>query len=157
MAKAFDSTTFDSVATKRNTLYADELEIGMTRSRSKTVTRDCIATFGQVSGDLNPVHFCDDFAAATPFGGVVAHGMMSGALISAVIGEDLPGHGAIYLGQTMRFHGPVRPGDTITATCTVKEIVVEKRKLTLDCKVTVDGALVLSGEAVVLTPKRPTA
>ncbi len=137
------------------TLYIDEIGIGMTARRARRLTRDCIAAFGDVSGDYNPVHFDDEYAESTPFGGVVAHGIHSAALISAVIGEELPGHGAIYLGQTLKFHGPVRPGDVVVAEVLVDDVDVAKRRLTLTCECRVDGKLVLSGEAKVLAPKRP--
>lgn len=136
------------------TLFIEDISIGLTRSRAKTVTAADIAAFGAVSGDLNPVHFDEAFAAATPFGGVVAHGMLSAALISAVIGEDLPGHGAIYLGQTLKFHAPVRPGDVVVTQCRVADLSVEKRRLVLDCMCRVEDQIVLSGEATVLAPSR---
>lgn len=135
-------------------LHIDEMTPGLRRSRVTRVTQADIDAFGAVSGDRNPVHYCADYAAGTPFGGVVAHGMLSAALISAVIGEELPGHGAIYLGQTLRFHAPVRPGDDVVAECVVSDVVFEKRRVTLDCACRVGDAVVLSGEATVLVPKR---
>lgn len=136
------------------TLFIEDLAIGLSRTRETTITRDHIAAFGAVSGDFNPVHFCEEYASSTPFGGVVAHGMLSAALISAVIGEELPGHGAIYLGQTLTFRGPVRPGDRVVTTCTVADLNAAKRRLTLSCECRVGSTVVLSGEAVVLAPRR---
>ena len=137
------------------TLYLEDLTVGLTRTRVKVITQADISAFGAVSGDLNPVHFCDDFAAQSPFGGVVAHGMLSASLFSAVIGEELPGHGAIYLGQTLKFHAPVRPGDRVVATCRVQSIAPERRRVFLECACHVEETLVLSGEAEVMAPRRP--
>ncbi|MCI4665297.1 MAG: MaoC family dehydratase [Neomegalonema sp.] len=139
------------------TLYIDELEPGVSRSREKIVTKDDIQSFGHLCGDLNPVHFDEDYAKGTMFGGIVAHGMMSAALFSAVIGQDLPGPGAVYMGQTLRFRGPVRPGDRVCAECSVVEVNREKRRVTLRCEASVDGKVVLEGEALILVPKRPQA
>lgn len=137
-----------------STIFIEDMTVGMERQRAKTITRGDIEAFGAVSGDRNPVHFCDEYASGTVFGGVVAHGMLSAGLISAVIGEELPGHGAVYLRQTLTFKAPVRPGDLVTATCRVAEIIPEKRRIRLECVCSVDGEPVLEGEALVLAPSR---
>ena len=151
------ATAMEIDAGEQRPLYIDELEPGIMRERITTVTRDCIETFGNVSGDLNPVHFCDDYASQTMFGGVIAHGMLSAAYFSAVIAGELPGPGSIYLGQTLRFKAPVRPGDTVRARCEVAEVDAEKRRVTLRCEAWVGDKIVLEGEALVMPPKRPKA
>lgn len=137
------------------TIYLDELEIGMSRERRRRVTRADIEAFGALSGDRNPVHFDDAYAAQTMFGGVVAHGMLSAAMFSAVIGEELPGPGAVYMGQTLRFRGPVRPDDEVCARCSVVALDRAKRRATLRCEALVRESVVLEGEALILTPTRP--
>lgn len=138
----------------RGTLFIDQLETGMTRSLSKEITDRDIALFAEVSTDHNPVHLDDDYARGTAFGGRIAHGMLTAGLISAVIGEQLPGHGTIYLGQSLKFLAPVRPGDTVLAEVTVREIDHAKRRVTLDCRCMVGDTTVLKGEALVLAPGR---
>ena len=136
------------------TTHLEDLEVGMSRSRSKPITDRDIELFGEVSTDRNPVHFDEDFAKGTLFKGRIAHGMMSAALISAVLGEELPGPGTIYLGQTLRFRAPVRPGDTLTATVTVTAIDRDRGRATLDCTCTVGDREVVKGEATVSPPRR---
>ena len=125
-------------------------QIGARADYSRTVTEHDIELFAEVSGDHNPVHLDEEYAANTPFGGRIAHGILSASFISAVIGNDLPGRGAIYLGQTLKFLAPVRIGDTITASVEVIALREEKRIVTLrtDCT-NQHGTLVLTGEAVV--------
>ncbi|MEO0624399.1 MAG: MaoC family dehydratase [Pseudomonadota bacterium] len=139
---------------QRGTVPIEDLEVGLARSLQKTVSDKDIELFGAVSTDRNPVHFCDEYAGETLFKGRVAHGMLTAALFSAVIGEQLPGHGSIYLEQTLKFVRPVRPGDTVTATVTVMEIDHRHRRVTLDCVATVGEKAVLRGQAVVLAPSR---
>ncbi len=138
----------------RGTIPIEDLEIGMTRYVQKQVTDQDIELFAQVSTDHNPVHLDDDYAQGTMFEGRIAHGMLTAGLISAVIGEQLPGHGTVYLGQTMKFLAPVRPGDMVRAEVTVTDIEFDKRRVTLDCCARVDGKKVLVGEARVLAPSR---
>ncbi|MBL3567468.1 MaoC family dehydratase, partial [Rhodovulum sulfidophilum] len=132
----------------RGTICIEELEIGMRRHLRKQVTDRDIEMFAEVSTDCNPVHLDDDYAMETVFEGRIAHGMLTAGLISAVIGEQLPGHGTIYLGQTLKFIAPVRPGDTVLAEVEVKSIDHSRRRVTLDCRCLVDGKPVLKGEAV---------
>ncbi|MGD1871226.1 MAG: MaoC family dehydratase [Neomegalonema sp.] len=136
------------------TIFIEDLTVGMERTRARTVSREDIEAFGRISGDLNPIHFCEDYAASTPFGGVIAHGILTAGLISAVIGEELPGHGSVDLGQSLKFRAPVRPGDTVLARCRVSEIILDKRRLTIDCACLVGDSIVLEGEARVLAPSR---
>ncbi len=136
------------------TIYLEDLEVGMSRSLKKVVTDRDIEMFAEVSTDHNPVHLNDDYAKATMFKGRIAHGMLSAGLISAVIGEQLPGHGTIYLGQSLKFTAPVRPGDEVTATVTVTAIDPAKRRVTLETHCAVGDTVVIKGEAQVLAPSR---
>ncbi|MEL7346425.1 MAG: MaoC family dehydratase [Pseudomonadota bacterium] len=136
------------------TICIEDLEIGLTRSLTKTVTDHDIRLFAEVSMDCNPVHLDDDYAQETIFAGRVAHGMLTASLISAVIGEHLPGHGSVYLGQSLKFLAPVRPDDTVEARVTVTAIDHAKRRVTLDCACVVAGKAVLKGEATVLAPSK---
>lgn len=138
----------------RGTIVIEDLEIGMTRHVSKVVTEEDIQMFAQVSTDHNPVHLDDDYAQDTIFEGRIAHGMLTAGLISAVIGEQLPGHGTVYLGQTLKFLAPVRPGDLVRAEVEVTAIDYAKRRVTMDTHCAVGGKKVLKGEAVVLAPSR---
>lgn len=133
----------------------DQLEIGMSRRYAKTVTEADILLFAAVSGDINAVHLDQEFAEGTPFKGRIAHGILTAGLVSACIGNKLPGLGTIYLSQSLKFKAPVRPGDTVHAIVTVKALDVEKNKVTLDTVCQVKGKTVLEGEAVVLAPRRP--
>lgn len=129
------------------------IHIGMTASRTKTVTKEDIALFAQVSGDTNPVHLDEAYASQTPFGKPIAHGMLSVSVISAILGNDLPGHGTVYLGQDVKFKAPVYVGDTITATVEVIAYREDKRITTLKTTATNQaGVVVLEGQAVVIAP-----
>lgn len=134
------------------TICIEDLEVGMTRSLSKTVSDRLIELFAEVSSDRNPVHLDDAYARDTMFEGRIAHGMLTAGLISAVIGEQLPGHGTVYLTQTLKFMAPVRPGDRVTATVSVAAIDHSRRRVTLDCACRVGDRVVLKGEALVLAP-----
>ena len=136
----------------RGTIVIEDLEIGMVRSLSKVVTDHDIELFAEVSTDRNPVHLDDDYARDTIFEGRIAHGMLTAGLVSAVIGEQLPGHGTVYLGQSLKFLAPVRPGDRVTAEVEVLEIDYSKRRVQLDTRCLVRGKPVLKGEATVLAP-----
>lgn len=138
----------------RGSICIEDIEIGMTRSLRKTVTDRDIQLFAEVSTDCNPVHLDDDYARDTRFEGRIAHGMLTASLISAVIGEQLPGHGSVYLGQSLRFMAPVRPGDTVDTHVTVTGIDHAKRRVTLETHCTVGTTVVLKGEALVMAPSR---
>ncbi|HEY0302838.1 MAG TPA: MaoC family dehydratase [Rhizomicrobium sp.] len=137
------------------TYYIDDLKPGMAESFSKTVTERDVELFGEVSGDVNPVHFDEAFAAGTIFKGRIAHGVLSSSYISTVLGMKMPGPGTIFLSLTTRFKAPVRIGDTVTATCTVREVVTEKRRVVFDCVAKVGDVTVVDGEALVMAPARP--
>ena len=134
--------------------YLEDLEIGMSASFSKTVTEADIVLFAGVTGDTNPVHLDEEFARGTMFEGRIAHGMLTAGFISTVLGTKLPGPGAIYMSQSLKFKAPVRAGETVTATCTVAEIDREKRRVKLDCFCTVAGKTVLEGEALIMVSKK---
>lgn len=136
------------------TVCIEDIEIGMTRSLARTIGDREIELFAEVSSDHNPVHLDEGYARDTIFEGRIAHGMLTAALISAVIGEQLPGHGTVYLGQTLRFRAPVRPGDRVEATVAVTGIEHGRRRVTLDCACRVGETVVLEGEALVLAPSR---
>jgi len=136
----------------RGTICIEDIEIGMKRHLRKQVTDRDIELFAEVSTDCNPVHLDDAYAQDTIFEGRIAHGMLTAGLISAVIGEQLPGHGTVYLGQTLKFLAPVRPGDMVMAEVEVLEIDHSKRRVTLATRCEVDGKNVLKGEAIVLAP-----
>ena len=138
----------------RGTICIEDIELGMTRHLTKTVSDRDIELFAEVSTDRNPVHLDDDYARDTIFEGRIAHGMLTAGLISAVIGEQLPGHGTVYLGQTLKFMAPVRPGDQVLAEVEVTAIDHAKRRVTLETRCLIDGKTVLKGEAVVLAPSR---
>lgn len=138
----------------RGTICIEDIEMGMTRYLRKHVTDRDIEMFAEVSTDRNPVHLDDDYAQDTIFEGRIAHGMLTAGLISAVIGEQLPGHGTVYLGQSLKFLAPVRPGDTVHAEVKVVDIDIAKRRVTLETHCAVDGKKVLIGEAKVLAPSR---
>jgi len=110
--------------------------------------------FAELSTDHNPVHMDEDYAQDTIFEGRIAHGMLTAGLISAVIGEQLPGHGTVYMKQDLKFMAPVRPGDRVEAVVTVAEIDYSKRRVTLDCACSVGDTVVLKGTALVLAPSR---
>ncbi len=131
----------------------DELEVGRAAEHVRTVAAADIAAFAAVSGDHNPVHLDEAFAAATPFKGVIAHGMLTGAFISALIAGELPGRGTIYLSQSLAFKRPVRPGDEVATRVEVTAIDRDKGRVTLATTCTVAGKTVVEGEAVVLAPR----
>jgi 3-hydroxybutyryl-CoA dehydratase len=131
----------------------DEISIGQTASYSKLVEEKDIQLFAAVSGDVNPVHLDAQFAATTQFKERIAHGMLTGAVISAALALELPGPGTIYLGQSLRFRLPVKIGDEITVQLEVTEKRDDKGFVTLDCKaVNQRGKIVASGTAEVMAP-----
>src|SRR5690606_38688843 len=132
----------------------EELHVGMTAETSRTVTDADILMFAGVSGDMNPVHMDDEFAATTMFKGRIAHGFLTVSFVSSVLGTKMPGPGAVYVSQTVRFLSPVRAGDTVVSRATVIGLLPEKRRVTLDTRCIVRDKVVLEGEAVVFIPPR---
>ena len=129
----------------------EDLEIGMTATFSKTITEADIILFAGASGDNNAIHINEKFAKTTQFKGRIAHGFLTASTISAAIANRLPGPGTIYMSQQMNFVGPVRPGDTVDAVVTVKELNREKSRVILETICSVEGAVVVNGEALVKT------
>lgn len=132
----------------------EDLQVGMTASFAKTLTDADIAFFAGASGDINAVHIDEEFAQGTQFKGRIAHGMLSASIISAAIAGRLPGPGTVYLGQNLRFKAPVRPGETVRATVTIRELLPEKRRVVLDTVCTVGGKVVIDGDALVMPTSR---
>lgn len=135
--------------------YLEDLEEGMSATFGKTVTDADIVIFAGVTGDTNPVHLNDEFAAGTMFKNRIAHGMFGAGLISAVLGTKLPGPGCVYVNQTLRFKAPVKVGDTLIARATVKKVVADKKFVDMETVCTVGGKVVIDGEATLMVPKRP--
>ncbi|MEM7224409.1 MAG: MaoC family dehydratase [Pseudomonadota bacterium] len=135
--------------------YIEDLSVGMTEAFAKTVTSDDIVCFAGISGDNNPIHLDEDYAAATPFKQRIAHGMLSASFISAVLGTRLPGPGCIYMSQSLKFRAPVKVGDDVTATATIKDIDSERKRITLETVCRVGDTVVIDGEALMKVNSRP--
>jgi len=141
-------------------LYFEDLSVGLTEVISKTISSADVVGFAQLTGDRNPIHLSEHFAAKTSFGSRIAHGLYTASLISAVLGTRLPGPGAVYISQTLHFRAPVRIGDTVDVTVTVVGLNPERQRATLTCICRVGNEVVLEGEALVKVPsaiksKRP--
>jgi 3-hydroxybutyryl-CoA dehydratase len=134
------------------TLFFEDLSVGMAERLNKTVAASDVVGFAQLTGDRNPIHLSEHFAAKTSFRTRIAHGLYTASLISAVLGTRLPGPGAVYISQTLNFRAPVKIGDTVIVTVTVAELVEEKCRARLACQCEVDGEVVLDGEAWVKVP-----
>jgi 3-hydroxybutyryl-CoA dehydratase len=135
------------------TYYVEDLKPGMSESFTKQVTERDVALFGEITGDVNPVHFDEAFAKKTLFRGRAAHGALTISYLSAVLGMKMPGPGTVVLNLAIAFHAPVRIGDTVTAVCTVREVVGRRRAI-FDCICRVGDVLVAEGEALVVPPAK---
>jgi 3-hydroxybutyryl-CoA dehydratase len=136
----------------------NDLQIGQKASVQKTFTAADVTAFAGISLDVNPIHMSDKYAENSIFGKRIVHGILTSGLISAVLANKLPGPGTIYLGQELKFTKPVRIGDTITATATIIEMIVEKNIIKLETVCTnQDGDVVTKGVATVMPPKAPKA
>tara|TARA_B100000780_G_scaffold57736_1_gene36712 strand:- start:212 stop:655 length:444 start_codon:yes stop_codon:yes gene_type:complete len=133
----------------RGTICIEDIEMRMSWHIQKVVTNENIEIFSQVSTDHNPAHLDDAYAKDTIFESRIAHGMLTAGLISAIIGEQLPRHGTVDMGQTLKFLAPVRPGDMVRAKVTVTDMDIAKRRVKLECACSVLGKKVLVGEATV--------
>lgn len=136
----------------KNNFILEEIKVGMFSSYSQTITDADIKSFAGLSGDHNPVHVSDDYAAQSRYGKRIAHGMLSSSFFSALFGTKLPGHGCVYASQSLKFRYPVYVGDTVTATVTVKKINIEKRIIIFDTICTVGRKKVITGEAEIYIP-----
>jgi 3-hydroxybutyryl-CoA dehydratase len=135
-------------------LYFDELSIGQTAEMTKVVEVADVEAFAAVSHDHNPIHLDEAYAKTTPFGGRIAHGALGGAYISAVMGNQLPGPGVVYLSQSLKFRRPVRIGDPVTTRVTVTALDSRRGYATLRTVCEVNGKTVIDGEAMVIVPRR---
>ncbi len=136
---------------KKGKTFAD-LAVGMTVSVEHTVTEQDIVDFARISGDYNPLHMDEEYAKQTPFGGRIAHGALTASYISAILGNDLPGPGAVFTDLNLRFKRPVRIGDTVTAIAEVIEMIERGNRVTLAVKCLVNEKPVVQGEAKVMVP-----
>jgi 3-hydroxybutyryl-CoA dehydratase len=134
-------------------LTLETLKVGQSAEQLRTVSAEDLARFAEVSGDNNPLHMDEAYALASPFKGRVAHGMLLGAWISALLGETLPGPGAIYVSQSLGFKRPVRIGDEVLTRAEVAEVDLKAGHVKLATRCTVKGKTVLDGEAVLRAPR----
>ena len=137
------------------TYFIEDLSTGMQASYSRVASREDIDQFAEVSGDTNPLHLDEAYAATTMFNGCIAHGMLSASYISKVLGTQLPGPGAIYLSQNLKFKAPVRPGDQVDTQVEITDLDETRRRVTVQCECRVGETVVVAGEAQLLVPARP--
>jgi 3-hydroxybutyryl-CoA dehydratase len=140
--------------TSQQGYFIEDLEVGMMSEFIKTVSGSDIEQFADVSGDKNPLHLDEEYAAGTMFKTRIAHGMLTASYISTILGTQLPGPGCIYLSQSIRFKAPVKPGDQVTARATITELQSDRRRATLTCECLVGDKVVLDGVAEVMVPSR---
>jgi 3-hydroxybutyryl-CoA dehydratase len=136
--------------------YLEDLSVGISHCYAKTVTEADVILYAGITGDDNPIHINEEFAAETRFKTRIVHGMFCAGLISCVAGTRLPGPGCIYVDQQLRFKAPVHIGETVTATCIVKEINQERRRIVMETFCTVKGNIVVEGEATFMVDRRPS-
>lgn len=132
----------------------EDLYVGQSESYRRLVSASDVVGFAEISGDRNPIHLSEHFAASTPFKSRIAHGLYTASLISAVLGTRLPGPGAVYLSQTLKFLAPVKIGDTVDVFVEVVELIEGRNRARLSCTCSVEGRDVLTGEALVMVPTR---
>ena len=137
-----------------DTNYYEDLEIGQAHETVHTIKEEDITKFAEVSGDYNPLHMDDAFAAQTPFGQRIAHGALTASYITGILGNNLPGPGAIFTGLSMRFRRPVFIGDEVTVRAEVSEKTDRGNRVTLKVSCIVNGKRVITGEAQVVAPSR---
>ena len=137
--------------------FFEELELGMTAAYARTIGPADLVMFAGISGDTNPMHLNEEYAAATMFEGTIAHGFLCSSFISTVIGTRLPGPGCVYVSQSLKFKAPVRPGDTVTARAKIVELDTGRNRAKLRTTCMVGSTVVIDGEAVVLVPRRALA
>lgn len=134
--------------------FFEDLAVGMEASYAKTINNEDVLAFAELSGDTNPVHLDDAYAAGTMFKQRIAHGFLTGSLISTVLGTKLPGPGCIYLSQSLKFRAPVHIGDEVVATAKITSLDPDKARAVLATQCAVNGKSVLDGEAVMMVPRR---
>ena len=146
------TTNGNGAATKG--YFFEDLAVGMEASYARTITAEDISAFAEVSGDTNPVHLDDAYAAGTMFKKRIAHGLLTASLLSTVLGTKLPGPGCVYLSQSLKFRAPVHIGDEVVATAKITSLDPEKGRAVLATQAAVNGKSVLDGEAVLMVPRR---
>jgi 3-hydroxybutyryl-CoA dehydratase len=152
------TATMDQVPARLDNLvgfFLEDLYVGMSARMARTVTEADITMFAGVSGDTNPLHLNETYAQETMFRGRIAHGILTASLISAVFGTLLPGPGAVYVTQNLRFKAPVRPGDTVDTRVTVAEIVAARNRVVMRALCKVGDRVVIDGDATLMVPSRP--
>ena len=132
----------------------EDLEVGMNATFAKTITEADIILFAGASGDNNALHINEEFARASSFGGRIAHGFLTASVISAAVANRLPGPGAVYISQQLNFRAPVRPGDTVHARVSVRELIRKRSRVVLETVCRVGDTVVIDGEAIVKTTSR---
>lgn len=137
------------------TMYFEDLRVGMRETSRNEVTKEKVAAFAEISGDHNPIHLDDAYAATTPFGGCIAHGVFTASFVSAIIATRLPGPGSIYISQSLSFRAPVMVGATVETTIEVLELIERGRRVKLKCECRVGDKVVLEGEAEVKATAKP--
>ena len=137
--------------------FFEDLKLGMAAAYARTIGPADLVMFAGISGDTNPMHLNEEYAAATMFHGTIAHGFLSSSFISTVIGTRLPGPGCVYVSQSLKFKAPVRPGDTVTARAKITELDTARDRVKLHTTCMVGSTVVIDGEAVVLVPRRAQA
>lgn len=135
----------------------EDIQMGMEASYSRRIDEEDVAAFAKLSGDVNPVHLDEAYAASTPFKGRIAHGILTASYISTVFGTKLPGPGCVYVTQTLKFRAPVRIGDEVIAKVVVTGLAPEKKRVTFACSCTVKDKVVLEGEATLMVPSRESS
>ena len=138
-------------------VFIEDMEEGMSARLTRRLDEEAVRTFAALTGDVNPVHLDAAYAAETPFKRPIVHGMLTASLISAVLGTQLPGKGAIYVSQSIQFRAPVYVGDDVTAEVTVTAIDTRRRRVTFATRCLVGDKEVLRGEAVLIAPSRAQA
>src|SRR5215203_2849146 len=133
-------------------LHFEDLTVGMSESFSKVVSSSDVVGFAELTGDRNPIHLAQHFAAKTPFKTRIAHGLYTASLISTVLGTRLPGPGAVYISQTLNVRAPVMIGDTVRVRVEVVELIPDRHRARLACTGSVEGEVVLDGEALIKVP-----
>jgi 3-hydroxybutyryl-CoA dehydratase len=134
--------------------FIEDLQVGQSASYERTISDADVREFALISGDSNPVHLDEAYAQTTRFKGRIVHGMLPVTFVSTVLGTKLPGAGAIFMGASFRFKAPVRIGDTVVATCTIREINAPKGRVSFDCVCSVGDTVVVEGDALVKVPSR---
>lgn len=141
---------------ENNALSFEDMHVGMSETIEKVIGNDEVQIFAELTGDNNPIHLDEDYAATTMFKGRIAHGMLTASLISNILGTKLPGTGAIYLSQSVRFRAPVMLGDNVVVSVTVSDMNEKRKIVTLACKCSVGDKVVLDGEAKVMVSSKAT-